>query len=200
MAIVSRRRGRRRSRSCGAAQLPAKGPPTSSRATTGARSAGKRQRARSTRSRTVSSPLASARRRGRHPRPDEPRVGAVRLRAGIDRRDRRRIYPSLPPRDCAYILDHRTRLPSWSRTTSSAPRSTPSGQPPKLRHVFSFDDLDDLRAKGRSSPPRTPTRWSWPVPEVGEEDLFTYIYTSGRPAQGLHDLAPQLLLDGRRRR
>jgi long-chain acyl-CoA synthetase len=48
-----------------------------------------------------------------------------------------------------------------------------------LRHVFSFEDLDDLRAKGREFAGESPDALERARAEVGEDDLFTYIYTSG---------------------
>ena len=90
------------------------------------------------------------------------------------------IYPSLPPSDCAYILDHSDAVAvlvenDEQRAKVDAERSNL----PKLRHVFSFEDLDDLRAKGREFAGENPDALERARAEVGEDDLFTYIYTSG---------------------
>jgi long-chain acyl-CoA synthetase len=90
------------------------------------------------------------------------------------------IYPSLPPGDCAYILDHSDAVAvlvenDEQRAKIDAERSNL----PKLRHVFSFEDLDDLRAKGREFAGENPDALERARAEVGEDDLFTYIYTSG---------------------
>ena len=90
------------------------------------------------------------------------------------------IYPSLPPGDCAYILDHSDAVAvlvenDEQRAKIDAERSSL----PKLRHVFSFEDLDDLRAKGREFAGENPDALERARTEVGEDDLFTYIYTSG---------------------
>jgi long-chain acyl-CoA synthetase len=90
------------------------------------------------------------------------------------------IYPSLPPADCAYILDHSDAVAvlvenDEQRAKIDAERSNL----PKLRHVFSFEDLDDLRAKGRTFAGENPDALERARAEVGEDDLFTYIYTSG---------------------
>ena len=90
------------------------------------------------------------------------------------------IYPSLPPGDCAYILDHSDAVAvlvenDEQRAKVDAERSNL----PKLRHVFSFEDLDDLRAKGREFAGENPDALERARAEVGEDDLFTYIYTSG---------------------
>ena len=90
------------------------------------------------------------------------------------------IYPSLPPADCAYILDHSDAVAvlvenDEQRAKIDAERSNL----PKLRHVFSFEDLDDLRAKGRTFAGENPAALERARAEVGEDDLFTYIYTSG---------------------
>jgi long-chain acyl-CoA synthetase len=90
------------------------------------------------------------------------------------------IYPSLPPADCAYILDHSDAVAvlvenDEQRAKIDAERSNL----PKLRHVFSFEDLDDLRAKGRTFAGENPDALERARAEVDEDDLFTYIYTSG---------------------
>ncbi len=90
------------------------------------------------------------------------------------------IYPSLPARDCSYILDHSDAVAvlvenDEQRSKIDAERANL----PKLRHIFSFDDLDDLRAKGREFAAESPDALERARSEVGEDDLFTYIYTSG---------------------
>jgi long-chain acyl-CoA synthetase len=90
------------------------------------------------------------------------------------------IYPSLPPGDCAYILDHSDAVAvlvenDEQRAKIDAERSNL----PKLRHVFSFENLDDLRAKGREFAGENPDALERARADVGEDDLFTYIYTSG---------------------
>ncbi|HKI23644.1 MAG TPA: long-chain fatty acid--CoA ligase [Gaiellaceae bacterium] len=90
------------------------------------------------------------------------------------------IYPSLPPRDCAYILDHSDAVAVLVENDEQRAKiDAERDNLPKLRHVFSFDDLDDLRAKGRKFAGENPDALERARAEVGEDDLFTYIYTSG---------------------
>ncbi|MFL5973498.1 MAG: AMP-binding protein, partial [Gaiellaceae bacterium] len=90
------------------------------------------------------------------------------------------IYPSLPPRDCAYILDHSDAVAVLVENDEQRAKiDAERDNLPKLRHVFSFEDLDDLRAKGRKFAGENPDALERARAEVGEDDLFTYIYTSG---------------------
>ena len=90
------------------------------------------------------------------------------------------IYPSLPPPDCAYILDHSDSVAvlvedEEQRAKIEAERANL----PNLKHVISFSDLDELREKGRTFAAEHPDVLERARGEVGEDDLFTYIYTSG---------------------
>jgi long-chain acyl-CoA synthetase len=90
------------------------------------------------------------------------------------------IYPSLPPRDVAYILDHSDAVgvlveDDEQRAKVEAERASL----PKLRHVLAFGDLDELRARGREHAAANPEALEQARSAVGEQDLFTYIYTSG---------------------
>ena len=90
------------------------------------------------------------------------------------------IYPSLPPRDCAYILDHSDAVAVLVENDEQRAKiDAERDNLPKLRHVFSFEDLDDLRAKGRKFAGENLDALERARAEVGEDDLFTYIYTSG---------------------
>ena len=90
------------------------------------------------------------------------------------------IYPSLPPRDCAYILDHSDAVAVLVENDEQRQKIDSEREDvPKLRHIFSFADLDDLRATGREFAAENPDALEQARDQVGEEDLFTYIYTSG---------------------
>ena len=90
------------------------------------------------------------------------------------------IYPSLPPKDVAYILDHSDAVAVLVENDEQREKiDSQRGDLPKLRHIFSFADLDDLRAKGREFAAENPDALEQARAQVGEEDLFTYIYTSG---------------------
>ncbi|MDP9491453.1 MAG: long-chain fatty acid--CoA ligase [Actinomycetota bacterium] len=90
------------------------------------------------------------------------------------------IYPSLPPKDCAYVLDHSDSVGvlvenDEQRAKIDAERDSL----PKLQHVLAFDELDALRARGREFAADNPDALEESRSAVGEDDLFTYIYTSG---------------------
>jgi long-chain acyl-CoA synthetase len=90
------------------------------------------------------------------------------------------IYPSLPPKDCAYVLDHSDALgvlveDDEQRAKIEAERANL----PKLQHVLTFSDLDDLRARGRDYAAANPEALDAARDAIAEDDLFTYIYTSG---------------------
>src|SRR5919199_3390869 len=48
-----------------------------------------------------------------------------------------------------------------------------------LRHVLSFADLDDLRARGRTHAREHPAAVEEAAAAIADDDLFTFIYTSG---------------------
>ena len=90
------------------------------------------------------------------------------------------IYPSLPAKDCAYVLDHSDAVgvlveDDEQRAKIEAERRNL----PKLQHVFTFADLDDLRARGRDYAAANPDAVDQARNSIAEDDLFTYIYTSG---------------------
>jgi long-chain acyl-CoA synthetase len=90
------------------------------------------------------------------------------------------IYPTLPGRDCAYILDHSDAVgvvveDEDQRAKIEAERANL----PKLRHLLTFADLGDLRARGREHAAANPEALEEARDSIGQDDLFTYIYTSG---------------------
>jgi long-chain acyl-CoA synthetase len=90
------------------------------------------------------------------------------------------IYPTLPGKDCAYILDHSDSVgvlveDDEQRAKIEAERA----DLPKLQHLLTFGDLDDLRARGREYAASNPEALEQARNSIGEDDLFTYIYTSG---------------------
>jgi long-chain acyl-CoA synthetase len=90
------------------------------------------------------------------------------------------IYPSLPPKDCAYVLDHSDAVAVLVEDgEQKAKIDAERAHLPKLRHVLTFPDLDDLRARGREHAAASPDALEQARAAVGEDDLFTYIYTSG---------------------
>jgi long-chain acyl-CoA synthetase len=90
------------------------------------------------------------------------------------------IYPSLPPKDCAYVLDHSDAVGVLAEDDEQRAKiDAERANLPKLRHVLTFADLDELRAKGRAHAAANPEALEQARDSIAEDDLFTYIYTSG---------------------
>jgi long-chain acyl-CoA synthetase len=90
------------------------------------------------------------------------------------------IYPSLPPNDCAYVLDHSDAIGVLVEDDAQLGKiEAERANLPRLRHILAFADLDDLRARGREYAAANPDALEQARSSVGEDDLFTYIYTSG---------------------
>jgi long-chain acyl-CoA synthetase len=90
------------------------------------------------------------------------------------------IYPSLPPKDVAYILDHADAVGVLVENDEQLAKvEAERSNLPKLNHVVTFGGLDELRARGREHAAANPGALDRARDAVGESDLFTYIYTSG---------------------
>ena len=85
------------------------------------------------------------------------------------------IYANSSAKDCRYVLEHSDSIGVLVEDDSQ--RAKIADVP--LRHVLTFADLDDLRARGREHAAANPTALAEAEAQVGEEDLFTFIYTSG---------------------
>jgi long-chain acyl-CoA synthetase len=90
------------------------------------------------------------------------------------------IYPSLPAQDVAYILDHADAVGVLVENEEQLAKvEAERANLPKLRHVLTSGDLDELRVRGRDHASANPDALEQARQAVGESDLFTYIYTSG---------------------
>jgi long-chain acyl-CoA synthetase len=90
------------------------------------------------------------------------------------------IYPTLPGKDCAYILDHSDAV--GVLVEDEAQRAKIEAERPglpKLQHILTVGDVDDLRARGREHAAANPGAVEAARDSIAEDDLFTYIYTSG---------------------
>ncbi len=90
------------------------------------------------------------------------------------------IYPNSSTRDAGYILEHSEAVgvlceDEVQRAKVDAVRAGI----PRLRHVLTFADLDDLAARGRAFAAEHPDALREAGEAIEEDDLFTYIYTSG---------------------
>jgi long-chain acyl-CoA synthetase len=90
------------------------------------------------------------------------------------------IYPSLPPKDCAYVLDHSDAVGVFVEDDEQRAKIEAERENlPKLSHVLEYAGLDDLRARGREYASANSGALEQARSAVGEDDLFTFIYTSG---------------------
>src|SRR5215217_1230412 len=90
------------------------------------------------------------------------------------------IYPSLPAKDCAYILDHADAVGVLVEDDEQLAKiEAEQAKLPKLGHVLTFGDLEELRARGREHALSQPVALEQARNAIAEDDLFTYIYTSG---------------------
>jgi long-chain acyl-CoA synthetase len=90
------------------------------------------------------------------------------------------IYANSAPKDCEYILDHSEAVGVLvADDTQLAKLTEYRKRNPRLAHVLTFDDLDNLRARGRDYKAANPGALERAVEAVEPDDLFTYIYTSG---------------------
>jgi long-chain acyl-CoA synthetase len=85
------------------------------------------------------------------------------------------VYANSSAKDACYVLEHSDSI--GVLVQDEAQREKVAGLP--LRHVITFAELDDLRARGREFAAQHPDALAEAEAQVGEDDLFTFIYTSG---------------------
>ena len=90
------------------------------------------------------------------------------------------IYANSSAKDTAYILDHSESVGVLCEDdVQRAKVESVRGELPRLQHVLTFADLDDLAARGRAYAAEHPSALREAGEAIDEDDLFTYIYTSG---------------------
>jgi long-chain acyl-CoA synthetase len=90
------------------------------------------------------------------------------------------IYANSSAKDCEYILDHSEAVGVLVEDEEQLAKIADyRTRNPRLVHVLTFADLDDLRARGRDYAKAHPGELERVTADVGPDDLFTYIYTSG---------------------
>ena len=89
------------------------------------------------------------------------------------------VYPSSSAKDTHYVLDHSEALGALVEDDEQLAKIRDGGEIPRLRHIVRYDELDDLRAKGREFAAANPSALAEASAAIDDEDLFTYIYTSG---------------------
>jgi long-chain acyl-CoA synthetase len=85
------------------------------------------------------------------------------------------VYANSSERDAQYILEHSDSIGCLVEHEAQKAKVAGLG----LRHVISFTELDELRARGREFAAEQPDALAEAEAQVGEDDLFTFIYTSG---------------------
>jgi long-chain acyl-CoA synthetase len=90
------------------------------------------------------------------------------------------IYANSSAKDAGYILDHSEAVGVLCEDdVQRAKVESVRGEIPRLRHVLTYADLEDLAARGRAYAAEHPNALREAGDAVEEGDLFTYIYTSG---------------------
>jgi long-chain acyl-CoA synthetase len=89
------------------------------------------------------------------------------------------IYPNSSAKDCAYILGHSEAtaivVEDFARERIEGVRS----DAPRLEHLLTFADLDDLAAKGREHAAANPGAVEAAAAAIDPDDLLLIVYTSG---------------------
>jgi long-chain acyl-CoA synthetase len=85
------------------------------------------------------------------------------------------IYANSSPADCAHVLENSDAVGVLVEDDAQRAKITDVA----LEHVYSFADLDDLRARGREHAAEHPRAVEEAGAAIDPEDLFTFIYTSG---------------------
>jgi long-chain acyl-CoA synthetase len=90
------------------------------------------------------------------------------------------IYATSSPDDCAYALEHAEAVGVLAEDAEQVRKlDERRAEIPRVRHVLTFADLDDLAARGRAHAAGNPGALDEAIAAVGEADLYTFIYTSG---------------------
>jgi long-chain acyl-CoA synthetase len=90
------------------------------------------------------------------------------------------IYANNSPHDCEYVLRHSEAVGVLVEDEEQLAKIADyRAATPGLKHVLTFADLDELRAKGREFAAASPDALDKAAAAIDEDDIFTYIYTSG---------------------
>src|SRR5204862_8175644 len=85
------------------------------------------------------------------------------------------VYPNSSARETSYLLQHAEAVGVLLEDEGQGEKVAGLGLP----HVLALGDLEDLRTKGRAFAREHPEALDEAAVAVGEEDLYTYIFTSG---------------------
>src|SRR5207245_9298089 len=83
------------------------------------------------------------------------------------------VYATSSPHDCAYALDHADATGVLVEDDKQrAKLDEVRTETPRLEHVLTFADLDDLAARGREHAAARPTALDEAVAAIDEDDLY----------------------------
>ena len=85
------------------------------------------------------------------------------------------IYMNSSAKDAAYVVEHSEAVGVICEDETQ--RAKLDGL--AVDHLLTFADLDELRTHGRAHAQEHPQAVEQTAAEIGEDDLYTYIYTSG---------------------
>ena len=90
------------------------------------------------------------------------------------------VYANSSPNDTAYILAHSEAVAVLVEDDAQRAKVEEGrAESPGLEHVVGFDELAELEARGRMYAQSHPGALEAALAAVTEDDLFTYLYTSG---------------------
>jgi long-chain acyl-CoA synthetase len=90
------------------------------------------------------------------------------------------VYATSSPADCTYVLGHSEAVGILCEDTEMRARVEGiRGQLPRLEHVLTFADLEELAARGREHAASSPSAVKEIATTIGEDDVLTIVYTSG---------------------
>src|SRR5918996_6478204 len=90
------------------------------------------------------------------------------------------IYATSSERDLAYILGHSEAVGIVAEDEEQRARvERIRAEAPRVKHVLTFADLDDLAARGRVHAKDRPSAVDDVEAAIGEDDLLMIVYTSG---------------------
>ena len=90
------------------------------------------------------------------------------------------VYANSSAKDTGYILDHSESVGVLCEDeTQRAKVDEVRTAAPRLQHVLTYAELDDLASRGRAHATEHPNALDDARAAIEEDDLFTYIYTSG---------------------
>jgi long-chain acyl-CoA synthetase len=90
------------------------------------------------------------------------------------------VYANNSPADVAYVLDHSDSIGVLVENDEQRAKvEAHRAELPRLEHLLTYADLDELRERGRAFAADNPGALNAAADAIDEDDLFTYIYTSG---------------------